>query len=264
MTGIPDFNYPAFDAAALALRAAGYRAVNPADHYGRRTDLSRQKYMKAALRAVRHADAVAVLPRWHMSAGAWLEAQTAFALDIPVYSLSCLTSPCAMDLEAAGHCTWSGINDHENGLWSARKPLCQRPWDKLLNDVTRCMPQWKGEHGPEAPAIDPVAYAAEKLKEPNTRAKTLGEAGRLVNGDRNAQYGAPYEDFSRTAAALDGLGYQVAVGDDVRALEPHDVAVILSAVKLSRIMSSPQKQDSWVDLAGYAACGAEVAEQEGE
>lgn len=32
MTGIPDFNYPAFNAVADQLRAQGYEVENPADH----------------------------------------------------------------------------------------------------------------------------------------------------------------------------------------------------------------------------------------
>lgn len=32
MTGLKDFNYPAFNAAADALRALGYQVENPADH----------------------------------------------------------------------------------------------------------------------------------------------------------------------------------------------------------------------------------------
>jgi hypothetical protein len=32
MTGIEDFNYPAFNAMAERLRAAGYEVKNPADH----------------------------------------------------------------------------------------------------------------------------------------------------------------------------------------------------------------------------------------
>ena len=81
----------------------------------------------------------------------------------------------------------------------------------------------------------------------NTRAKVLRTAEKYVNGDRNAQYGEPWQDFSRSAAMISAyLGYPIA---------PHEVAVIMCLLKLSRIKWSPEKDDSWIDLAGYAACG---------
>jgi hypothetical protein len=84
----------------------------------------------------------------------------------------------------------------------------------------------------------------------------LQEADRLVNGDRNNQYGPPHQDFQRTADILTGLGFR---HGDV-GIKAHHVAVILSAVKLSRLMWNPGKADSWIDLAGYAACGHEAYE----
>lgn len=89
------------------------------------------------------------------------------------------------------------------------------------------------------------------------RDELLDEAKRLVTGDRNNQYGPPTQDFRRTADILNALGFSGPGGTDVR---PHDVAVIIVAVKLSRLTWSPGKMDSWIDLAGYAACGAECAE----
>jgi hypothetical protein len=42
-------------------------------------------------------------------------------------------------------------------------------------------------------------------------------------------------------------------------IAPHDVAAMMAMLKLSRIRWSPGKRDSWVDLAGYAACGWDCA-----
>lgn len=91
------------------------------------------------------------------------------------------------------------------------------------------------------------------------RAAILDEAKKLTTGSRNTQYGEPIDDFTRIADALSALGYRAPGGDF---LQPHDVSVIQSVVKLSRITNSPGKEDSWVDLAGYAAVGGEVAEIE--
>ena len=75
----------------------------------------------------------------------------------------------------------------------------------------------------------------------------LAEAASLVDGDRNAQYGDPRQDFQRTAVMWGAY-----LGVDI---EPHDVAALMAILKVSRIRWSPGKRDSWVDLAGYAACG---------
>ena len=38
-----------------------------------------------------------------------------------------------------------------------------------------------------------------------------------------------------------------------------DVAVMMIQLKLARIKTSPEHADHWIDVAGYAACGVEVA-----
>ena len=37
-----------------------------------------------------------------------------------------------------------------------------------------------------------------------------------------------------------------------------DVAAMLALLKIARIASGHAKEDNWVDLAGYAACGGEI------
>lgn len=104
-----------------------------------------------------------------------------------------------------------------------------------------------------------LAAAEHKAATP-VRAQVLDEAKRLICGDRNNQYGPPGKDFNRTANVLTSLGYgKEEVGGGFGVIEDHDVAVIMIALKLSRIMWTPGKLDSWTDAAGYSACGAEVA-----
>ena len=43
-------------------------------------------------------------------------------------------------------------------------------------------------------------------------------------------------------------------------ISKEDVAVIMMILKICRLKTSPAKADSWIDIAGYAACGAEVAQ----
>lgn len=87
------------------------------------------------------------------------------------------------------------------------------------------------------------------------RASLLREAESLVDGERNIQYGSPSQDFERTAALW------TAYLDGKRYLEAHDVAVMMILLKASRLRWSPTKRDSWVDVAGYAACGWDTVEE---
>jgi hypothetical protein len=85
------------------------------------------------------------------------------------------------------------------------------------------------------------------------RAEILDEAKRLITKERNNHYGPPTQDFRRAADILNALGFLI----QGQPIETHHIAMIQAAVKLSRLTWSPDKRDSWVDLAGYAACGYE-------
>ena len=93
------------------------------------------------------------------------------------------------------------------------------------------------------------------------RTEVLTAASELITGDREDLYGAPVEDFARTAGVLNALGYRASGS---RKLAPHDIALLVIAIKLSRLVWTPKHVDSWVDIAGYAGCGCEcsLAEQE--
>ncbi|MEG9248036.1 DUF4406 domain-containing protein [Arthrobacter sp. Soc17.1.1.1] len=81
MTGLPDFNYPAFHAAEKQLQDAGYRTLNPARNP---EQSSWQGYMRAGLGQLLEADAIALLPGWERSPGANIEKQLAFDLGLGV------------------------------------------------------------------------------------------------------------------------------------------------------------------------------------
>lgn len=101
MRGYPEFNYPAFDAAAKRLRESGYAVFNPADHdrssgidlagtSGSQDDLDAAGFsIRDALGAdlawiTATADMLCVLPGWEHSKGACAEVATAHAIGIPV------------------------------------------------------------------------------------------------------------------------------------------------------------------------------------
>jgi hypothetical protein len=77
---------------------------------------------------------------------------------------------------------------------------------------------------------------------------------------RPKAYGPPEQNFERIAALWNI--YQLdkyAVTDIYHDLNATDVAAMMVLMKVARIMETPGHTDSWVDLAGYAACGAEVS-----
>ena len=108
----------------------------------------------------------------------------------------------------------------------------------------------------------------------SVRRELLNEAADLVDGDRNAQYGDPNQDFLRTgrfwSTYLAGVAerklttdprfvdpdYQAAVVEFIGELiDPQDVAWMQIFLKGSRSTVSPGKRDHYADAAGYAACG---------
>lgn len=45
---------------------------------------------------------------------------------------------------------------------------------------------------------------------------------------------------------------------------PEQVALCMAGVKMARLVQSPDHEDSWLDLAGYAAVGAEISHEREE
>lgn len=100
-----------------------------------------------------------------------------------------------------------------------------------------------------ATAKNPVdTHPAQKVK-----SELLLEAEDLVTKQRGQLYGDPLSDFSRTAGMWTSMfAHMLQPGQEFK---PHHVAQAMACLKLSRTAYSPQHRDSWVDLAGYAACG---------
>lgn len=83
MSGLPDFNYPAFHAAAAVLRAQGHHVENPAENPAP-TCGTWQGYMRMSLRQISACDCLCMLPGWRASRGARIEHGLALDLDLEV------------------------------------------------------------------------------------------------------------------------------------------------------------------------------------
>lgn len=88
-----------------------------------------------------------------------------------------------------------------------------------------------------------------------TRLDTLKAAAECVCGSREEDYGSPEDNFAVIAAL-----WTAYTGTDVA---PKDVAMMMALLKIARAKAG-SKPDTYVDLAGYAACGAEISAREPE
>ena len=82
------------------------------------------------------------------------------------------------------------------------------------------------------------------------RLDTLKAAAECVCGSREEDYGSPEDNFAVIAAL-----WTAYTGTDVT---PKDVAMMMALLKIARAKAG-SKPDTYVDLAGYAACGAEIS-----
>lgn len=82
------------------------------------------------------------------------------------------------------------------------------------------------------------------------REEILRIAENMVNGDRAQDYGSVEDNFNKIAGLWGAYTGRV--------FKAKDVAAMMALVKIARISSGRAKEDNWVDLAGYAACGGEI------
>lgn len=126
---------------------------------------------------------------------------------------------------------------------------------------------------PAGYSIEGIAVEAEKLETENepdegaakklTRAAVLEKARACVCGEREQDYGSPEDSFGCIAKLWEAYLRAACIApDSVVRVTPTDVAMLMALLKIARVGTScvGGTADSFVDLAGYAACGAECAE----
>ena len=81
------------------------------------------------------------------------------------------------------------------------------------------------------------------------REEILRKAHSLINGPRAKVYGDAYENHERIA-----MFWSIILDKEITVSQVYQCMV---AVKQARLIISPNHEDSWVDIAGYAALAGE-------
>ena len=83
-----------------------------------------------------------------------------------------------------------------------------------------------------------------------TREDFLNKAEELINGPTAKEYGPAKFNHERIATI-----WSVVLG---RCVTPEQVVACMIGLKLARLAEDMSKDDSWVDIIGYAALGGEI------
>ena len=84
------------------------------------------------------------------------------------------------------------------------------------------------------------------------RAYFLDKAEELINGQRAQDYGDARDNHQRIADI-----WSVILGQQIT---PEQVCACMIGLKLARLANDMQQDDTWVDIAGYAALGGEISQ----
>lgn len=94
-----------------------------------------------------------------------------------------------------------------------------------------------------------------------TRAEVLHRAEQCVCGQREQDYGTPEDNFETIAEFWKTYLSRACVDEEGCVyIDATDVAMMMALLKIARIAGGSGTRDSFIDLAGYAACGGECAD----
>lgn len=86
-----------------------------------------------------------------------------------------------------------------------------------------------------------------------TRPEVLDAAHHAICGQREEDYGTPEDNFGLIAKLWNDY-----IWGGAQKLDAQDVAMMMVLLKVARIRNGGGTSDSFVDIAGYAACGGEI------
>ena len=102
----------------------------------------------------------------------------------------------------------------------------------------------------------------KETKEVSTRRKCLEKAIQVVCKDRNDSYGNPENNFGVMADFVTDYLHARSLLPKEKSLTDEDVAIISILFKVARRASGRYKEDTYIDIAGYAACAMEVGQRQ--
>lgn len=88
------------------------------------------------------------------------------------------------------------------------------------------------------------------------RDELLKLTAEAISGGRETNYGSPEKSLTWISRLWSAFLE--------REITPAEVSLMLALLKVARLKNNPKHVDSWVDLAGYAAIGAEAVTQKKE
>lgn len=97
------------------------------------------------------------------------------------------------------------------------------------------------------------------------RKEILESAMCCVCGDREQDYGTPERNFELIAELWTAYLKTKCLSPEADIyINGEDIATMMCLFKIARIATGRGKTDSFIDLAGYAACAGELATEEAE
>ena len=250
MTGYPDFNAAAFDAATQRLRELGHEVACPMEtsrriwkqnggsreafENGKSTDEIYAAYLTADVRDILWCEAVALLKGWEGSIGATFEAV-----------VGKMTGRKLLRFGIPGD-LWPGIDHTHAGLaelYAAARGVGRGTQANSDKSATRQV-----AIGPTTPP----KFEFWTLDGADPAESVLLEADRLVAVDRQVKYGHPFDNFTDIAGAWEW--YRRSIGD--RPYQAEDIALMMDLLKLARECKhfEPGYRDNRVDGPGYWKC----------
>ncbi|WP_243021723.1 DUF4406 domain-containing protein [Simplicispira sedimenti] len=181
MTGLPEYNFPLFNATAARLRSEGWHVENPAEH-GHVDGAGWSDYLRWDISRIATCGAIYLLPGWSKSKGATLEVHIAGVLGLQVLLADGAEAPQADSQPAP-------VVDHKT---AEHAMLWRQHCDKLNALVMYCPTCCQGFIAQKEMTRDQIIYEC---------GKTAGRATRTP-ADNNER--AAFEQTLKDWAAKDG------------------------------------------------------------